>query len=75
MVDPQLALAVFAGLCLLLAMLLWPARGLLPRWLQFVRLSERVRLEDALKHVFACRQARQACSVDSLAGHLGGVVR
>ena len=70
MVDPGLALAAFAGLCLLLAVLLWPERGLLPRWLQFARLSERVRLEDALKHVFACRQEQQACTVDSLAGHL-----
>lgn len=70
MLAPGLALAVFAALCLLLAVLLWPQRGLLPRWLQFARLSERVRLEDALKHVFACRQAQQACSVDSLAGHL-----
>jgi DtxR family Mn-dependent transcriptional regulator len=70
MVDPGIALAVFAGLCVLLAALLWPERGLLPRWLQFVQLNERVRLEDALKHVFACRQAQQACSVDSLAGHL-----
>ena len=70
MVDPGIALAVFFGLCLLLAVSLWPERGLLPRWLQFAQLNERVRLEDALKHVFACRQARQACSVDSLAGHL-----
>ena len=70
MVAPGLALFLFVALCLLLAALLWPGRGLLPRWLQFVRLSERVRLEDALKHVFACRQAQQACSVDSLAGHL-----
>ena len=70
MVEPGSALAVFAVLCLLLAALLWPERGLLPRWLQFARLSERVRLEDALKHVFACRQEQQACTVDSLAGHL-----
>lgn len=70
MVEPEFALAVFAGLCLLLAALLWPERGLLPRWLQFARLNERVRLEDALKHVFACRQEQQACTVDSLAGHL-----
>lgn len=70
MVDPGFALAAFAGLCALLAVLLWPGRGLLPRWLQFARFSERVRLEDALKHVFASRQAQQACSVDSVAGHL-----
>ena len=70
MVDPGVALAAFAGLCLLLGVLVWPERGLLPRWLQFARLSERVRLEDALKHVFASRQAQQTCSVDSLAGHL-----
>ena len=71
MVDPALALLTFAGLSVVLAALLWPGRGLLPRWLRMAQLGERVRLEDALKHVFMCRQAGQACSVDSVAGRLG----
>ena len=70
MVDPALALLLFAGLCVVLAAFLWPRRGLVPRWLSMARLGERVRLEDALKHVFMCRQTGQGCSVDSVAGHL-----
>lgn len=68
--EPALALLVFAGVVAVLAALLWPDRGLLPRWLRLARLGERVRLEDALKHVLMCRQSGQACSLDSLAGHL-----
>ena len=70
MPDPRLALLVFAALSLILAGLLWPERGVLPRLLRLWRLGERVRLEDALKHVLTCRQGGQACSLDSLAGHL-----
>ena len=70
MPDPGFALLVFAALGLILAGLLWPERGLLPRLLRLWRLGERVRLEDALKHVLTCRQSGQACSLDSLAGHL-----
>ena len=71
MVDPATALLIFCGLCTVLAGLLWPTRGLVPRWLRMSQLGERVRLEDALKHVLTCRQAGQGCSVDSVAGRLG----
>lgn len=70
MPDPGLALLVFAGLVAALAALLWPVRGLLPRALRLWRLGERVRLEDALKHVLTCRQNGQVCSLESLAGRL-----
>ncbi len=70
MPDPGFALLVFAALSLILAGLLWPGRGLLPRMLRLRRVGERVRLEDALKHVLTCRQSGQACSLDSLAGRL-----
>ena len=71
MVDPALALLIFAGLCVALAPFLWPGRGLVPLWLRMSQLGERVHLEDALKHVFMCRQTGQGCSVDSVAGRLG----
>ena len=71
MVDPALALLIFAGLCIVLAGLLWPERGLVSRWLQMSRLGDRVHLEDAVKHVFMSRQTGQGCSVDSVAGRLG----
>ena len=34
------------------------------------RLTERVRLEDALKHVFTCESIGRECSIESLAGQL-----
>ena len=70
MVDPGFALLMFAGLCAVLAGSLWPRHGLVPRLLRLSKLGERVRLEDALKHVFMCQQSGQASSLDSLAGHL-----
>lgn len=70
MVDPALALLVFAGLSAVAAALLWPRRGVGARWLRLRRLDERVRLEDALKHVYMCERQGRACTLESLAGRL-----
>ena len=70
MVGPGFALIVFFGITLLLALLAWPGVGVAPRLLRRSRLGERVRLEDALKHVFMCQQSGQVCSLESLAGRL-----
>ena len=70
MVDPGIALVVFFGVTLLLAVLVWPRLGIAPRLLRLSRLDERVRLEDALKHVFTCQQGGQMSSLESLAGRL-----
>ncbi len=70
MVGPGFTLIVFFGITLLLALLAWPGVGVAPRLLRRSRLGERVRLEDALKHVFMCEQSGQACSLESLAGRL-----
>ena len=70
MVGPSFALIVFFGITLLLALLAWPGVGVVPRLLRRSRLGERVRLEDALKHVFMCQQSGQVCSLESLAGRL-----
>jgi DtxR family Mn-dependent transcriptional regulator len=71
MVNPALALAVFGVLVILTTLLLWPRWGLLPRLLRAARLDERIRLEDALKHVYTCERRRQPCSLESMAGRLG----
>jgi len=71
MVDPVLALLSFGLLVLVGALLFWPKRGLAPRLLRLSGLSERVRLEDSLKHVYKCEYAGRFCSVNSVAGSVG----
>ena len=71
MVQPGVALLIFCVLAAVLALLVWPRRGVVPSLLRLSRLDERVRLEDALKHVFTCQRAGQTCSIESLAGRLG----
>ena len=50
--------------------MLWPRRGLLAWLLRASRLNERVRLEDALKHVYMCERRNLACTLESLAGQV-----
>jgi DtxR family Mn-dependent transcriptional regulator len=70
MIDPALALTVFATLVAVAALVAWPRHGIAARLLRAARLDERVRLEDALKHVYMCERRGQACTVESLAGRL-----
>lgn len=69
--DPAAALAIFAASVLLAAILFWPGRGIAARLRRLVELSERVRLEDAVKHLFNNAAAGRTASVDSLAGTIG----
>ena len=71
MTDPVLALLVFALLAAAVVGLFWPAGGLVGRIRRLTDLDERVRLEDAIKHIYRCQRTRQRCSLDSLAGRLG----
>ena len=70
MVGPEFALLFFAILLTTLAILLWPRGGLVPRLQRLTRLDERVRLEDAIKHIYTCQSTGHTCSLDSLAGCL-----
>ena len=71
MVRPEVALTVFFAIVLLGAVLFWPRRGLAARVWALWRYTERVRIEDALKHVYHCAESGRPCSVESLAGVLG----
>jgi len=70
MVDPAYALTVFFALAAVAAAVLWPGRGLVARLGRASRLDERVRLEDALKHVYMCARRGESCTLESLAGRL-----
>jgi DtxR family Mn-dependent transcriptional regulator len=70
-VRPEVALSVFFALVLLAAALFWPRWGLAARVRSLRRYTERVRIEDALKHVYHCEEVGRACTVESLAGVLG----
>ncbi len=68
--DPVIALtlgiAVIAGSVLLF----WPDRGLLWRWLRGARATERVMIEDALKHLFDFEYKERIANLQSLSGAL-----
>ena len=70
MPDPALALVVFGTLAAAAAAAFWPRIGLAPRLRRLLRLSERVLLEDAVKHVYTCERTGRVCSLESLAGRL-----
>lgn len=71
MVDPLLALTVFGILALLGLLLFLPRRGIVSRLRALLGASERIRLEDALKHLYKCEYAGRSSSVDSVAGAVG----
>lgn len=79
LVDPVWALAVFFLAVLVAGAVFWPRRGLWARVLRLARMSERVRIEDALKHLFDCETRGVTTTTESLAGVLhsgsGTVIR
>lgn len=68
--EPSFALFLFALAALLAAVLFWPDRGVVERLQAMTRSSERVELEDAIKHVHGYHLQGYACTVHSLAGKL-----
>ncbi len=68
MPGPALALLAFLALAALAALLLWPGRGLGARLRRIARLTERVRMEDALKHIYKLEYDRRPATVESVAG-------
>lgn len=70
MVDPVLALSLFVIAAMLVAGLIWPGRGVAWRIARVLRSTERVELEDALKHLVHCEREGRSASLDSMAGHL-----
>ena len=70
MPDPASALFVFGILVTIATALFWPRIGLASRLQRLLRLSERVLLEDAVKHIYTCERTGRISSLESLAGRL-----
>jgi DtxR family Mn-dependent transcriptional regulator len=70
MVDPLLSLLAATALLSLSVLLLWPVRGLVWRWRAGLEASDRVRVEDSLKHLWECEYRDHPATLQSLAGTL-----
>lgn len=68
--GPGVALIVFILIAALAAAVAWPRRGLWPQLRRVLQASERVRLEDALKHLYLGEHEQMPRSIESLAGVL-----
>lgn len=71
MPDTILTFAIFAALGALLALVVWPRSGLLARVRRVWQETERVRLEDGLKHLLDCERAGRPVTLETVAGRLG----
>ena len=69
--NPGALLGIFILLVLILAVLFLPEKGVYARWRRWRRLSSRVRVEDALKHVYNCELSNLPANAQSTAGVLG----
>jgi DtxR family transcriptional regulator, Mn-dependent transcriptional regulator len=70
MVDPKLALLVFAVLVAITLAVAWPRHGLWAKGRRLGRVSDRVRIEDTLKYLFHRNAAGSTVHPDALAGAL-----
>jgi DtxR family Mn-dependent transcriptional regulator len=70
MVDPAIALIIALAILGLGFLLFRPERGMVSRWRRSLQSNERVRREDALKHIHRCEVYARQATLESLAGAL-----
>ncbi|UCF28227.1 MAG: metal-dependent transcriptional regulator [Chloroflexota bacterium] len=70
MPEPLLAIFIAAALVLIGWLFFWPKTGLIPRWRKARQITNRVLLEDALKHIQRCERHGETPSLQSIAGAL-----
>lgn len=70
MSQPVLALAAALAVTVVAVLLLWPVRGWLWRAVRAARATERVLIEDALKHLFDSEYTGREANLHSLSGAL-----
>jgi DtxR family Mn-dependent transcriptional regulator len=68
--TPALNLTIFAVVALLAIYLFWPGFGVLPRVVRQRLVAGRVRIEDALKHIYHHESSGTTASLASLGGAL-----
>lgn len=70
MINPVLALTIAGIIALLAVVLFWPVRGVFWPWLRTFRATERILIEDALKHVYDFEYRQLPCTLQSISGAL-----
>jgi len=71
MANPLLSLVALAAVLAAAAVLLWPGTGLAWRWRRGLVATDRVEVEDALKHIWDGEYRQRPATLESLAGVLG----
>jgi DtxR family Mn-dependent transcriptional regulator len=66
--SPILSLLAFGLAVAVLAWAFWPRSGPVARFARMLRLTDRVLMEDALKHLFDCETRGTPATLESLAG-------
>ena len=69
-VEPLISLVVVFAVLALVAVLFWPSSGLAWRWRRSLQASDRVEVEDALKHLWDGEYRQRPATLESLAGAL-----
>lgn len=69
--SPLASLVVVFAVLGVSAALLWPGTGLAWRWRRGLQATDRVEVEDALKHLWDGEYRQRPATLDSLAGALG----
>ena len=70
MPEPLIAILIAATITLIAWLLFRPKNGLVPRWRRARQITDRVLLEDALKHIQRCERHGDTSSLQSIAGAL-----
>ena len=70
MPEPLIAILIAVGLFVIAWLLFRPQEGLVPRWRKARQFTNRVMLEDALKHIQRCERHGDKPSLQSIAGAL-----
>nr|MBP8124036.1 hypothetical protein [Caldilineaceae bacterium] len=68
MPQPLLYLLIATGLIALTLALVWPMHGIIPRIRQARRSTERVLIEDTLKHLHSLETRQRRPTLESVAG-------
>jgi DtxR family Mn-dependent transcriptional regulator len=66
--DPGIVLIIFLAIVTFAVILLLPERGLYWRWRDLRRVSQRVYIEDALKHMYEYHMSGHSPTIESIAG-------
>lgn len=70
MPEPLIAILIAATITLIVWLLFRPKSGLVPRWRKARQITDRVLMEDALKHIQRCERRGDTPSLQSIAGAL-----